>query len=135
MGTIGRQQVLILDDEAAFGDIAAEAVGQLGVPVTTVRSARDFAEAYASMEPTILVLDIVLDHEDVCAVLDFLGARHCRAPIILLSGIDYRMRDFVAQLARDRGLHIADSIDKRNFAPRLQHQVRRHLVAPVPAPG
>ena len=40
----------------------------------------------------------------------------------------------VVEMADTRA-RIADSIDKRNFAPRLQHQVRRHLVAPVPAPG
>lgn len=129
---VGSQRVLVLDDEAAFGQLAAQVIGRLGVPVTSVRTTREFCEAYVREQPSVLVLDIVLDREDVCGVLDFLGTRHCRVPVILVSGFDYRMRDFVAGIARNRGLHVADTIDKRDFAGRLVHQLQRHLVAPVP---
>lgn len=125
--------VLVLDDEPVYGNLIARAANESGMQATVVSSIDLFKKAFLKINPAMLVLDIVLDQEDVCAAIDFLGAQHCTAPVIFMSGYDYRMRQFVGTVARDHGLHVADTIDKRNGIPRLIHKINSYRV--VDAPG
>jgi signal transduction histidine kinase/ActR/RegA family two-component response regulator len=57
-------RILVVDDEADVRDLVATILRQSGAAVTTVRSASEALEAFATVTPNILVSDIEMPGED-----------------------------------------------------------------------
>ena len=112
--------LLILDDSLDICRLVEQTAESCRVPARHASSRAAFYAEYRRRAPTLLVLDVMLGKEDVCEVLDFLAAERCTAPIFLMSAFDYRILKAVANLARDRGLHVADAFEKRDLPERLR---------------
>lgn len=104
---------IVLDDDRSFGEQVATALRSTGFEAQAVRTVDEFKRAFWRMKPTLLVLDILLDGEDVCEAINFVSDAGCRAPVILVSGADFRARDLVGSFARDRGLYVTETVDKK----------------------
>jgi DNA-binding response OmpR family regulator len=127
-------RVLVLDDNPATAAASVRVARDCGYQAMAAASATAFYAEYVNWVPTLLVLDVVLGDTDVCEVLDFLGRNHCTIPIVLISGYDYRILHSVAKLARGRGLHVADVIEKAGAGDRLQAVLRAHAVGAAEQP-
>lgn len=119
--------VLILEDERDCAAMVEKEVAAAGASGIIVASIPQFAEAYITFEPDLLVLDVLLGNQDCGAAIDFLAGRGCRVPLVFLSGLDFRLCQFMATLARDKGLQVAAAIDKRDAFPRLRAELARLL--------
>lgn len=121
-----RNLLLVLEDDLAFGRRVSQLAESMGFSVRVVTGSREFREAYLKSAPSILLLDIVLGEDDVCAELDYLAEVRCSVPILLISGHDSRIRQSVSALGR--GLLIADSLDKKTGFRRLAFQLGAYKV-------
>lgn len=131
--------VLILEDNSLVRQVMVKIAHACGFDAEAAATPEEFYAKFCERRATILVLDVVLGNEDVCAVLDFLAARRFGGPIILTSGYHYRILQSVAKLASGRGLLVADLIEKPASSERLvdvlcAHAVRDSESINVPAP-
>lgn len=120
--------VLVLDDNPHVCSTVMRVAKACGYKVEAVTSPNEFFSRYAQQRPTLLVLDVVIGDGDVCEVLDFLGREGNTAPLILMSGHDYRILHAVAKLAKGRGLCVIDVVEKGGVEGRLRAVMRAHLV-------
>lgn len=80
------RKLLILDDEKGFADFVHTVAEGLGYDVTTLNQSRDFEAAFDSVDPDMIVLDIVMPEIDGIEIVRWLAERGTRARIVLVSG-------------------------------------------------
>lgn len=118
--------VLVLDDNTDILTTVRRIAVRAGYAVTTVDRTDSFVEKFKAEKPSMVILDIVLGSQDVMSVIDFLGKEQFAAPVVLMSGYDHRMLRAVAEVARDRGLRIAGSVEKGAGLERLAPLLEAH---------
>lgn len=129
-------RTLILEDNPSLRNAMVKVAKAIGFTAETAATPAEFYAQFAAHQPALVVLDVVLGEGDVCEVIDFLGRSRSPARVILMSGFDYRILHSVAKLAKGRGLHVVDVIEKRADASgRLAALLRAHAVGPLPAAG
>jgi CheY-like chemotaxis protein len=80
------ERVLVVDDEPAFGAVVRRVAERLGLTVEVTTGARDFKAMYASLQPTIIVMDVVMPDEDGIQLIEWLKTQHCTARLVIVSG-------------------------------------------------
>lgn len=120
--------VLVLDDNEEVLSIITRIAGNAGYGALGVSVAEDFKKKFQSVAPSVVILDVVLGEEDVLSVIEFLGKQRYPGAVFLISGYDQRILKAVAQEARDRGLHVAGTVEKRAGFGGLAHLLDAHFV-------
>jgi EAL domain-containing protein (putative c-di-GMP-specific phosphodiesterase class I)/ActR/RegA family two-component response regulator len=137
-------RVLVLDDEAAVCRWVARVAEQCGYAVAATENAEAFADAYASFQPTLILLDLVLGSCDGIEVLRSLAQTASRTPIVLMSGLDERVLSSASRLGQALDLNIVGAVLKPLTLGDLRtllHERREppaapcRLDAPAPAPA
>lgn len=100
-------RVLVLDDEVGVCRWTARVARQCGYDVVTTQNPEEFSGAYTTFRPTLILLDLVLGAGDGVEVLRQLAAAGCRAPIVLMSGLDERVLSSASRLGQALALDIA----------------------------
>ena len=104
--------LLVIDDERAFGAFVVKVATQVGFDATATDNAAEFRRLLAEAMPTVVVLDLQIPDVDGLELLRELGERHCRAKIVLISGMDARVLDSARRLGGELGLTMASPIQK-----------------------
>jgi EAL domain-containing protein (putative c-di-GMP-specific phosphodiesterase class I) len=99
-------RVLVLDDEEAVCRWVSRVAAQCGYEAASAQDPAEFAATYGSFEPTLILLDLVLGAGDGIEVLRQLAAVKCRAPIVLMSGLDERVLSSASRLGQALALDI-----------------------------
>jgi len=119
---------IVLDDDRSFAEQVATGLRTTGFEAEAVRSIDEFKRAFWRMKPTLLILDIFLDKEDVCEAINFVSDAGYRAPVILVSGADFRARNLIGSFARDRGLFVTETADKKASIGKVLQLARSYRV-------
>lgn len=83
----GPKRALILDDEASFAKLVANAVTELGFEAVVAHTGQEFRERYGAMpSPDFIFLDIVMPDEDGIEIVRWLVDKGCRSRVIIISG-------------------------------------------------
>ncbi len=122
-------RVLILEDDPGVAGVMLRAAVAGGHEARLVTQPDEFFAAIEEWEPTHIVLDLVMPEMDGIQVLAELGARECRAVIILASGMGARVLEAAGRAAREHGLHIAGLLAK----PFSRAALRALLAVPADA--
>lgn len=109
---MGNERLLVVDDEPEIGEFVREIGDGLGFDVVVTRKARDFKQQYRSFEPTTIVLDLMLPDEDGVQLLKFLKNEASDARIVVISGLDRRIRRAADRLGDAFGLQIVANLQK-----------------------
>jgi len=104
--------LLVIDDERAFGEFVVKVAKQVGFDATATDNAVEFRRLLEETMPTVVVLDLQIPDVDGLELLRELGERHCRAKIVLISGMDSRVLDSARRLGGELGLAMAPPIQK-----------------------
>lgn len=104
-------ELLVADDEPAFGDLVCELGRMLNLTTKAVTSGKAFMKAY-NHNVEHIVLDLAMPEMDGVELLRFLAEQNCQAKIIMVSGFDFEVIQAAARLAEARGLNIAGSLMK-----------------------
>src|SRR5690349_18359941 len=105
-------RLLILDDDPGVLQYLGEVGRQCRYEVTLAGSGGELRETYAASDPSMLILDLRYDQGDVVDVLSFLQRHECRAPIVLISGLDSRALETIRRIGLSQGLAIVGAIEK-----------------------
>jgi CheY-like chemotaxis protein len=112
--------VLIVDDDAAFGDLAAQLLGVLGYAV--VGYAPDAAHALtavARLRPDAVMLDINLPDSDGFRVAEALGAGDPPPRVLLVSSDPAQVRPDILRRCGAVGFVAKTELATTNLAPYL----------------
>ena len=84
------RRLLVIDDEADFRTFVRRVGEKSGFEVELAADARAFKALYKSLDPTVIVLDIVMPETDGIELIQWLGGEGCSARIVIVSGFDPR---------------------------------------------
>jgi EAL domain-containing protein (putative c-di-GMP-specific phosphodiesterase class I)/ActR/RegA family two-component response regulator len=128
-------RLLVLDDEAAVCRWVARVAAQCGYETATTQDPAGFAAVYASFHPTLILLDLVLGAGDGIEVLRQLAALNCRAPIVLMSGLDERVLSSASRLGQALALDIVGAALKPLSLSDLRALLESRRAQPAPPPA
>jgi DNA-binding NtrC family response regulator len=98
------KRLLIVDDEPAFLSLVRRVAERVGYEVETVTHGRDFKKAYMRVNPTVIILDMVMPDIDGTELVEWLAERQCLAQIIIISGFTPIYANTAAALGEAKGL-------------------------------
>lgn len=105
-------QLLLIDDEPAFGRFFAQAAQEAGyVPHVTTR-AELFMQRFRDVAPDVVALDLGMPESDGVELLRFLAEEQCTAPVIIVSGFDRRVLESSIRFGEALGLNMAGQLTK-----------------------
>ena len=78
--------LLVIDDDAEICALIRKVAEGLGYNVTTTTSSRDIVRLYESLNPDVIVTDIVMPDVDGLEMLRALGKAGCKSRILVISG-------------------------------------------------
>jgi ActR/RegA family two-component response regulator len=105
-------RLLILDDDAAVGQMLAGAAQALGFAERLCTEVADFLEALEPWAPTHLAIDLSLPGSSGEAVMRLVAGTPCRARVIVFSGAGAAELEQAVATATALGLPVAGVLPK-----------------------
>ena len=112
MGGKTLRQLLLIDDEPAFGRFIAHAAETGGYTAHVTLSADPFMRKYRELRPDVVAIDLAMPQVDGVQLLRFLAEEKCAAPVIIVSGFDRRVLESSMRLGTALGLNMVGPLEK-----------------------
>ena len=109
---MGKNRLLVCDDEAAVGRFVRNATECLGYDVRLTTSGPELMQIYDDFKPTAILLDMVMPGMDGNEVIMWLAGRGCRARLILMTGYHPQYADHARILAEYNDLGAVATLHK-----------------------
>lgn len=122
-------RLLIVDDEPGIVDLIAAIARRLDYAVASTGDPAEFLDLVEPFQPTLIVLDLDLPEIDGLELLRRLAFAECKAPVLLLSGLDDRVLATAYEVGTSRGLSMCGMLKK----PVLVEELRNKLTAAMNA--
>jgi len=106
-----RQRILVIDDDDDIGELVSAAAEALGCQCAVTNNAATFLEKLVP-DTTLILLDLMMPGMDGIELLRLLAERHCKADIVLISGVGKRTIESAGQLGEILGLSIVGYLQK-----------------------
>jgi two-component system, OmpR family, response regulator TrcR len=117
-------RVLLVDDERALTNLVKMALHYEGWTVETAHDAREAIEKFATVEPDILVLDIMLPDLNGLQILERVRAAHAYTPVLFLTARD-SVTDRVTGLTAGADDYMTKPFSLEELVARLRGLLRR----------
>jgi EAL domain-containing protein (putative c-di-GMP-specific phosphodiesterase class I)/ActR/RegA family two-component response regulator len=104
--------VLILDDEAAIGEILTRIAQRSGWTARAATTVGEFQALFRSARPDSIMLDLKLNASDGVEQLRFLQGESYNGSIVLMSGVADRVLTATGELGRSLGLAVVGTLSK-----------------------
>jgi PAS domain S-box-containing protein len=111
-GASGGSRLLVVDDEPDIGRFVCNVAKVVGYKARFVETADAFKAEYKAHSPDVVVLDLVMPGTDGVELLAFLAEERSSASVLLMSGIDERVRAAAQSLGGARGLRMVGIVPK-----------------------
>ncbi len=98
------ERLLIIDDEPEFGQFVRKVAEEMGFEVKVTTRATDFKEAYATFDPTTIVLDVVMPETDGITLVTWLAERHYLGKLLIVTGFTPHYADMAKSLSAAKGM-------------------------------
>ena len=123
--------VLVVDDDARLRALLSRYLAEQGFRVTTAGHAADAREQMRSMQPDVLVLDVMMPGENGLSLTNSLRAGRAGLPILLLTARG-APEDRIAGFEAGADDYLGKPFEPYELVLRLRAMLRR-VVPPVPA--
>jgi len=114
------RRLLVIDDEPAFCAFVRRVAEAEGFAVTVAADGDAFKRAYASLQPTVIMLDLVLPDIEGIELLQYLAQQGCRARVFVISGYNPDYPRLAQAVAGSRGLTTVQALTKPIDAGQLR---------------
>jgi len=105
-------RLLVVDDDKMIRTYLRGAAEGLGYEVVTAGETEEFRQLFRSVQPDVVLLDLVIPGTDGIEMLKFLAAAHCKVPVVLMSGLDERAIHAAQRLGAAHGLRMFGGLEK-----------------------
>lgn len=113
-------RLLVVDDDIGICTLFSEVAEGCGYGVKAINTVSDFQAAYEAFKPTLIFLDLNIADKDGIELLQFLSKQGSRAPIVVISGHDEKVRTSVFRLGKSYGLEMVSHLPKPVSVPTLK---------------
>lgn len=100
-----KPKLLVMDDEAMFGEFAAEVALELGYDVLALTEPAKFAEGYGSFRPDTIILDMIMPNFDGTKITRWLAEQGFAGKLIIVTGYNPQYSKIAKALGELGGLH------------------------------
>jgi EAL domain-containing protein (putative c-di-GMP-specific phosphodiesterase class I) len=106
-------RLIVIDDEAAFGEFVGKVAAAAGYAPTVTGSAGEFRRALDDQPPAVIVMDLHMPEVDGFELLRELSDKESKAKLIVVSGMaDPRTLETASRFGREMGLTMAGALAK-----------------------
>lgn len=105
-------RLLILDDDRQVSKTIKELAKAAGYEAQAFTEPQSFFAAIPEFNPTHIVLDLAMPELDGVEVMKELSRIHCKATIIIVSGLGQRVLNAAQLAAKESGLRVAGVLNK-----------------------
>lgn len=105
-------RVLIVDDDPGILDVLTLIAEKAGCVVKSLQDGERIAGLQDTFDPDVIFLDLYMPKVNGIDVVHMLGERHCRAKLLLMSGLEMRTLLSAKKVATNFGLDVIDVIEK-----------------------
>ncbi|MFO1372188.1 MAG: response regulator [Candidatus Competibacteraceae bacterium] len=109
---MSEKRLLIVDDEPEFGEIVRKVAAGLGYEVRVTTNGHAFQKAYHELQPTTIVMDMVMPEMDGNELVLWLLEQHYTANLIIITGYSPDYAKDARMLAEFKGLHSVITLTK-----------------------
>lgn len=109
---MSNQRLLIVDDEPDFGQMVARVAADLGYEARVTTNGYEFQAAYQELQPTLIVLDMVMPEMDGNELVLWLMEQHYAAHLIIITGYSPDYAKDARVLAEFSGLRSVKTLTK-----------------------
>lgn len=113
-------RLLMCDDRPEVGDFVRRVAEEVGYEMKFTDEPGEFGRLYRSFDPDLVILDLAMPNVDGVELLQLLAEEHCRALILLMSGLAPGMREAALRLGRAYRLNMAGIVAKPTRAAELR---------------
>lgn len=114
-------RLIVIDDEAAFGEFVGKAATSAGYAATVTGSADEFRRALGEHPPAVIVMDLQMPEVDGFELLRELSEKESKAKLIIVSGVaDPRTLEAARRFGKELGLTVAGTLGKPVRASELK---------------
>ncbi len=117
---MSEKRLLVVDDEPEFGEYVRKVAVGLGYEVEVTSSGKSFMKAFESLEPSVIILDLVMPGIDGVELVQWLVERGCTARLIVITGYNPKYAELAGKLAEARGLSSVTTLTKPVKLSRLR---------------
>ena len=114
------RELLIVDDERAFGEFIAEVAKSAGFEPTVTDNVEEFLVEADKRRPAVVVMDLQMPEVDGIELLRKLSTYRLDVDIVLVSGMDTRVLDMTARLGKELKLRMVRPVQKPVRAAELR---------------
>ena len=123
------RRLLVVDDIPAFGEFVSKVASDLGFEVEVTTDGHAFRDCYDTVDPTVVMVDLIMPDIDGMELLQWLAERETKALIIIVTGYSGKYLMLAKTLAEARGLGPVVTLIK----PFKVGMLRRVLTEEAPA--
>jgi CheY-like chemotaxis protein len=113
--------LLVIDDEPAITALVKRVAQPCGYRVLACSDPDEFKQHFVEQSPDLICLDLAMPGTDGIELMRFLAQNDCRAPLLIMSGSDPRLRESALRLGEALGLELAGNIAKPLRIDALRH--------------
>ncbi len=114
------RRLLIVDDAPDFGDFVRQVAEGCGYEVTVTTGGKQFMEFYDAVDPTAIVLDMIMPEIEGTELVQWLAARRCDAKVIIITGFHPDYAALAGKLGKIGGLSSVATLVKPVGAAQLR---------------
>lgn len=106
------KRLLVVDDEPEFGEFVRKVAVELGYEVRVTTNGKAFQQAYQELQPTTIVLDMVMPEMDGNELVLWLMKQHYDANLLIITGYSPDYAKDAKRLAEFKGLRSVSTLTK-----------------------
>lgn len=122
---MSQQRLLIVDDEPDFGQMVAQVAADLGYEARVTTNGYEFQAAYQELQPTLIVLDMVMPEMDGNELVVWLMEQGYAARLIIITGYSPEYAKDAQLLAEFKGLRSVITLAKPIRIAQLREALSR----------
>lgn len=109
---MSEQRLLAIDDDKAFRDFIGSVMAETDYRSVITGDANAFKQAYHDLDPTVVLLDMVMPETDGFELMQWLMDQGYTSKVVLITGFNARYAEMALTLGTDRGLPDVTSLPK-----------------------
>ncbi|HOB61511.1 MAG TPA: response regulator [Candidatus Competibacteraceae bacterium] len=109
---MSEKRLLVVDDEPEFGELVRQVAVGLGYEVRVTTNGRAFQTAYQELQPTVIVMDMVMPEMDGNELVLWLMEQHYASNLIIITGYSPDYAKDASLLAEFKGLRSVNTLTK-----------------------